>query len=64
MHFFTLLVLIFVLCSVVPKSTMFFDFAETELPAMTIHVIRWSFALVKYWYLLIVFAMFADAGLD
>ena len=62
MHFFTLLVLMFVLCSIVPKYTMFFDFVETKLPAVTIHVIRWSFVLVKYWCLLIVFGMFADAA--
>ncbi len=60
-HFFTLVVLLVVFCSVVPKYVSFFEAMNTELPAITILVVKVSYLLANYWYLLVVFGMPADA---
>jgi hypothetical protein len=50
-HFFSLVMLILVFCSVVPKYLDFFDSWNLELPEMTILAITMSFACCNYWYL-------------
>ncbi len=50
-HFFTLVMLILVFCSVVPKHLDFFDSWNLELPEMTILAITMAFACCDYWYL-------------
>ncbi len=60
-HFFSLLVLILVFCSVVPVYQMFFDHRNLEVPGMVMLTIKLSHACLDYWYLAIVFVMPVDA---
>ena len=60
-HFFTLIVLLFVFCQIVPVYMKFFEYQNVELPTIAIQAIRLSYACVNYWYLAVVFGMPADA---
>ena len=59
-HFLTFVVLLVVFCSVVPKYVSFFEATYTELPAITLLVIKLSYLVTNYWYLLVLFGMPAD----
>jgi type II secretory pathway component PulF len=62
-HFFTLILAIVVLCSVVPKYVKFFEQGNVELPVMTQQLIHLSWFAVSYWYLIVFLGMVVDAAI-
>jgi type II secretory pathway component PulF len=62
-HFFTLVVVFFVLIKVAPSYLPFFEDFDLELPASTQLVITISQLTINYWYLLFPIALLVDASL-
>lgn len=62
-HFFTVVLLLLVFVKVVPLYTEFFEQSEVQLPAATQLVIRTSWTVVMYWYLIIPLGMVVDGAI-
>jgi type II secretory pathway component PulF len=62
-HFFTLILAMVVLCSVVPKYVEFFEQRDGILPLLTQQVIDLSSFAVSYWYLIVFLGMVIDTAI-